>query len=74
MKSHCVIECPNCVVEKIHLFFHAGETESVFVITNWSTRIVIHHGFGDTSRNSYVIMRLWIKKLNFYGYSSFFWE
>ncbi len=34
----CVIECPNCVVEKIHLFFLAGETESVFAITNWDTR------------------------------------
>ncbi len=49
MRSHCVIECPNCVVEKIHLFFLAGETESVFEITNWSTRNVIHHGFGDAS-------------------------
>ena len=38
MISHCVIKCPNCVVEKIHLFFLAGETESVFEITNWDTR------------------------------------
>ena len=27
--------------------FLAGETESVFEITNWNTRNVIHHGFGD---------------------------
>ncbi len=38
-----VIECSNCVVEKIHLFFLAGETESVFEITNWSTQNVVHH-------------------------------
>ncbi len=30
MNPYCVIKCPNCVVEKIHLFFLAGETESVF--------------------------------------------
>ncbi len=29
--------------------FLAGETESVFEITNWSTRNVIHCGFGDVS-------------------------
>jgi hypothetical protein len=28
--------------------FLAGETEHVFEITNWNTRNVIHHGFGDT--------------------------
>jgi hypothetical protein len=27
--------------------FLAGETESVFEITNWNFRIIIHHGFGD---------------------------
>jgi hypothetical protein len=37
------------VVEKIHSFFLAGETESVFEITNWSTQNVIHHGFGNAS-------------------------
>jgi len=29
--------------------FLAGETERVFEITNWNTRNVIHHGFGDAS-------------------------
>ena len=39
MNTNCVIEYPNCVVEKIHLFFLAGETESVFAITDWDTQI-----------------------------------
>jgi len=39
MNSHCVIKCPNCVVEKTYLFFLAGETESVFEITNWDIRM-----------------------------------
>ena len=29
--------------------FLAGETESVFEITYWDTRNVIHHGFGNAS-------------------------
>jgi hypothetical protein len=29
--------------------FLAGETESVFEITNWNTRNVTHHGFGEAS-------------------------
>ncbi len=32
--------------------FLAGETESVFEITDWSTRNVDHHGFEDTFRKS----------------------
>jgi hypothetical protein len=27
--------------------FLAGETERVFAITNWNSRKVIHHGYGD---------------------------
>ncbi len=39
MDTSCVIECPNCVVEKIHLFFLAEETERVFAITDWDSRV-----------------------------------
>ncbi len=42
--------------------FLAGETESVFEITNWNTQNVIHHVLGMLSGNFlkvYLVIKLW---------------